>query len=251
MSARRLFITASALMLGSFLFSPVALADDEDDVSYDENRRPHHFEGSLRLGVLERATTGTIAAYGYDVATVPTVGADLRWLSPFGCGPCAMMHGVHVGFTYAGGPTFGIDREVAFRNYLIDAAYAFRIRAPCLSSRNRQIVFTGAAGLSGMMADAGLGDTTADHADRANERASLASRYDHVALGWRVGVDAEAHFRAFVLGIGVDMRQLWGVDTELARTTMMGATLRIGFDATFSRRRPAPRSNNDVVLVAE
>ena len=72
-----------------------------------------------------------------------------------------------------------------------------------------------------------------------------------MALGWRLGFDAEAHFRSFILGIGVDMRQLWGVDTELARTTTMGATLRIGFDAPIRRSPPPSRGASGDVLVAE
>lgn len=244
MFARRVIITASALLLGPLLNTSLACADDE------ESRRPLHLEMSARIGVMERATTGTIPAYGYDVNTVPTAGVDLRWFTPWGCSYCDMMHGVHVGFTYAGGSTFGVGRESDYRDYFVDAAYAFRIRAPCLSSRDRTIVLTGTAGFSGRMADAGLGDTPTDNTDRWNERSALASRYDHVALGWRLGFDAEAHFRSFILGIGVDMRQLWGVDTELARTTTMGATLRIGFDAPIRRGPPPSRggSSGDVLV---
>lgn len=54
--------------------------------------------------------------------------------------------------------------------------------------------------------------------------------YDHVALGWHFGADLEVVFDKTLLGFGVDLRDLRGLDTDQARTFLLGANLRVGLD---------------------
>ena len=89
---------------------------------------------------------------------------------------------------------------------------------------------TGTVGVSGQIADAGLGDVAAAETAGLNERTLAGQRYDHVALGWHFGADLEVVFDKTLVGFGVDLRDLRGLDTDQARTFLLGANLRVGLD---------------------
>lgn len=217
----------------------LAVDRDEDDWSY-ERRRATWLEVNARAGVLSRAVTGTPVGYGHDAQGTPAFGADVRLLfHAFDCGSCAFHHGPALGFTWAPGPDFGTTDRYAWRHYVGDAAYAMRMEFPCMRGPGRRVFFTGLAGVSGAWADAGTG--SADENDRArwNDRTQLADAGDHLALGWRLGANLDVHFRRLLVGVGFDLRQLYGVDTDHAQTMMLGAQLRLGFDAGFGGRRVA------------
>ena len=63
-----------------------------------------------------------------------------------------------------------------------------------------------------------------------NERSGYAARYDHAAMGWRVGGAMDVTFGRMLVGVALDLRDLYGLDTELRRTTVMGASIRVGAD---------------------
>ena len=56
-------------------------------------------------------------------------------------------------------------------------------------------------------------------------------------LGWRLGVDLALHLGNFFVGVGLGLRQLFGVETPLARTWVTDLGLRIGGRIDFSDER--------------
>jgi hypothetical protein len=205
----------------------VTLAVERND-SYRNERRPSLvLAGSF--GVLHHATTGTAPTDGYDTASAPSLGATARLLFPLhGC-PC-LWHGVELNYAWASGTRFGIDRDAAWTQHNMDASYAVRTELPCLRRGDRRWWVTAAAGLAVRVANAGLGDRATDDTERLNERTLNATRYDHTAMGWRVGGELSVTFGRMLVGVALDLRDLYGIDTELRRTTVMGAALRIGGD---------------------
>src|SRR5262249_19974403 len=124
-----------------------------DSPAVDPRHRAHLTAG-LNLGALGRAVTGTIPAFGYDSGVAPSVGVDVGLLAPaFNCG-CDIHHGGVLGFTHAGGRTFGLTTDFAYRQYLVDTAYTMRIELPCLSRDGREVFASGFVGISGQWADA-------------------------------------------------------------------------------------------------
>ena len=191
-----------------------------------------HLTVTGQLGALDRSTTGTLVGYGYDASVTPSAGVNVQLLFPVeGC-HCAS-HGLDLGFSYAAGPTFGAFHEAAFRHHLFDAAYAWRWDLPCLRRQNRRALLTARVGVAGTWADAGLGDVSRDDVSRANERMLAASRDDHFAVGWRLGGAMDFAFDDAVVGFGLDLRELYGVGTDLSRTFMLGANVRVGADFGF------------------
>jgi hypothetical protein len=181
------------------------------------------------FGALSHATTGTVANYGYDSATAPSLGLSARLLFPMpGCRFLA--HGVELNYQGAAGPSFGLAHGAAFTQHLADASYAMRVELPCLRRGDRRWWITGTLGLSVRIADAGTGDRALDDGSAMNERGAFANRYDHAAMGWRLGGAMDVTFGRVLVGVALDLRDLYGIDTELRRTTMMGASLRFGAD---------------------
>jgi hypothetical protein len=195
-------------------------------------------EFSPRFGVASRAVTGTGSGFGYGAQGTPTMGADLRLLfHAFDCGNCGFHHGVALGFTWMPGPDFGASDRYAWRHYVGDVAYAMRIEFPCMRGSGRQVFLTGLLGATGAWADAGTGTAPEGDSDRWNERVRFASQGDHVALGWRFGANLDLHLRRFLVGVGVDIRQMFGVESDHAQTFMLGAQLRLGFDVALGPTR--------------
>ncbi len=218
----------------------VTLAVLRDDWGYDARHRPY-LEVNTHMGVLSRAVTGTPPGYGHDAQATPTLGADVRLLfHAFDCGSCAFHHGPALGFTWAPGPDLGTTDRYAWRHYIGDVAYAMRMEFPCMRRPGRRVFLTGVLGVSGAWADAGTG--SADEGDRSrwNDRAALADRGDHFALGWRLGANLDMHLNSLLLGFGFDLRQLYGVDTDHAQTFMLGAQIRVGFDVGLGGRSRYP-----------
>lgn len=201
--------------------------------------RGPRLELTTGFGVLGRGTTGTIANYGYDAGAAPTVRGNVRvFFAPdFDCN-CEPRHGFDLGFVHAGGPSFGLLGEYAYRQYVFDAAYAFHIKLPCMSNEHRQVTLTGLAGLTGFWADAGLGDVSRDETANLNARMFAQTNYDHAALGWRFGTALDVRFGAFVLGVEVNLRDLYGIGGGHARSFLMEAGLRVGAQIPLT---PAPR----------
>jgi len=197
-------------------------------------RRPanpqHRIVLAAGLGVLDHATTGTLADYGYDRGSAPSVSLNARWLSRIDGCSCAMGHGVDVQATMSRGPSFGLLHGAAYTQYLGDVAYAFRVELPCLRSGTRRIYTTGMAGMAVLVSDAGTGDASPDDTSRWNERTLAASAYDRVALGWRIGGSFDITWSRTLVGIGLDLRNLYAVSGDQARTLLLSASLRVGFD---------------------
>jgi hypothetical protein len=181
------------------------------------------------FGALAHATTGTVARYGYDSATAPALGVSARLLFPMpGCR--CLAHGVELNYQGASGPDFGLGHGAAFTQHIADASYAVRVELPCLRRGDRRWWVTGSLGLSMRIADAGTGDRPLDDGALLNERSGYAARYDHAAMGWRVGGAMDVTFGRMLVGVALDLRDLYGLDTELRRTTVMGASIRVGAD---------------------
>ncbi len=190
----------------------------------------HRLVIAAGLGVLDHATTGTIADYGYDRGSAPAVSLNARWLARIrGCS-CAMGHGVDVQATMSRGPTFGLLHGAAYTQYLGDVAYAFRVELPCLRRGSRRIYTTGMAGMSVLVSDAGTGDLPFGNTTHWNERSLAASSYDRVALGWRLGGTFDVTWGHTLVGVGLDLRNLYAVSGDQARTLLLSASLRFGFD---------------------
>lgn len=226
-----LVLVASSVLLA---FAPDAFAQPLEHIHVEPavlRERPRGPELLLSgsFGALHHATTGTIAAYGYDTATAPSLGVNARLLFPIPMCRC-LSHGVDLNYAYAAGPDLRVGREAAYVQHTIDASYAARTELPCMRRGDRRWWVTGTLGVSVRVADAGLGDVSRDDVSRLNERTSLSSRYDHVAVGWRLGGAMEVTFSRFLIGVALDLRDLYGVDTEQRRTMLFGAAIRVGGD---------------------
>jgi hypothetical protein len=188
-----------------------------------------HLTVAGTFGVLDQATTGTVPGYGYDHGAAMSLGLDARLVFPLqGCR--CMTHGVDASVLWTRGAALGASGESAWERGIVDLGYAFRVELPCLRRGTRRWWVTGTVGVSGQLADAGLGDVPATETAGLNERTAASQRYDHVALGWHFGASMEVVFDKTLVGFGVDLRDLRGIDTEQARTFLLGANLRVGFD---------------------
>ena len=200
-----------------------------DTEEYREPTRSTKLELVANFGVLDRATSGTGSNYRYDQNATAVGGVDVRLLFPaFDCG-CDLAHGAQLGVSGSGGTALGFgDLDTsAFRHIIIDAGYIFRTELPCMASGNRRWFVTGTLGLTTLVADAGLGSGVANDVDR-NVREAAAEAYDHVALGWHFGAVMDVHFGALILGFGFDLREAYGIGTELSRTFALSGSLRLG-----------------------
>lgn len=190
--------------------------------------RPH-LTLAATFGALDQATTGTLPAYGYDRSAAMSLGFNARLVFPLqGCR--CMTHGVDANVLWTDGTTLGAGGESAWTRGIVDLGYAFRVELPCMRSGTRRWWVTGTVGMSGQLADAGLGDVASTDSAGLNERTAAGGRYDHVALGWHFGASMEVVFDKTLVGFGVDLRDLRGIDTDQARTFLLGANLRVGLD---------------------
>jgi hypothetical protein len=188
-----------------------------------------HFTLAATFGALDQGTTGTLAAYGYDHGTAMSLGVNARLVFPLqGCR--CMTHGVDAGVLWTDGTTLGAGGQSAWTRGIVDLGYAFRVELPCMRSGTRRWWVTGTLGWSGQLADAGLGDVPAGETAGLNERTVASQRYDHLAMGWHLGASMEVVFDKALVGFGVDLRDLRGLDSDQARTFLLGANLRVGVD---------------------
>ena len=213
-----------------------------------ERDNDHHLIIAAQSMAIDRGTTGTPAGYGYDSDVASGAGIDVRALVPAGCSEC-MTHGLALGYTYSAGPTFGTLTDAAFRIHLVDAGYALRWELPCMRRRNRHVSLTGLLGVAWMYARPGSGDVAYGDAESMSARLPSVATLEHVALGWRLGASFDATFGGFLMGVGLDIRELYGIDTQASRTFMVSFVGRVGFDISWSRRHyPDPRESPNWAL---
>ncbi|MEM9066977.1 MAG: hypothetical protein AAGE52_00685 [Myxococcota bacterium] len=188
-------------------------------------------ELSAGIGVLGHNTTGVgdpLLDYGYDREAGPVADAKLRFV--FGSNRY-FRHGVTFRGGVQRGRAFGRD-GFGYRWGFADVGYSFRTILPCMSSQDRRIYAAATLGISGAHADAGTG--RGEMGTDANLRRAASDEFDHWALGWVLGGEIEVHFKHFLIGLDIDMRRLYGLDTAQDRTMLSSAVLRlgIGFDFT-------------------
>lgn len=192
-------------------------------------REQPHLTLAATFGALDQATTGTLPAYGYDHGAAMSLGLNTRLVFPLeGCR--CMTHGVDANVLWTNGTALGAGGNSAWERGIIDLGYAFRVELPCMRHGTRRWWVTGTLGVTGQLADAGLGDVSAAETAGLNERTAASARYDHLALGWHFGASMEVVFDKTLVGFGVDLRDLRGLDTDQARTFLLGANLRVGLD---------------------
>lgn len=192
-------------------------------------------EITLGVGIADRGTTGTgsLLGLGYDQSTGPITTLDVRlFVDESGSTARYFRHGPVVRASYFAGPNLGID-GAAFTNIPIDLGYSGRLELPCLADGDRHIFLQGFLAVTGLYANAGRGDHPVEP-NSATELATIeASRtLDHAGLGGALGVGIDVHFGAFSLGLGVDLRQYFGIETTVARDLVWSGTLRVGVDLT-------------------
>ncbi len=230
MGARSCAVGIAALFVGAALLVGAPRARAQDVEEWHEPSHGPKLELVATFGVLDRATTGTSPDHGYGQNATALGGVDVRLLLPlFDNCSCEIGHGAQLGVSGSGGTAlgFGDVDSSAFRHVIIDAGYVFRTELPCMASGSRRWFVTGTLGVTTLVADAGLGSGVVDDADR-NVRESAASAYDHVAFGWRLGAVMDVHFGALIAGFGFDLREAYGISTNLERTFALSGILRLG-----------------------
>lgn len=214
---RRTTGAALAAMIAT-LATTTAAADDLVDL-----------ELTVPIAVADRSATGTgdaLAGYGYDDQTGLLTGGELR-LYTRGFGRYLRV-GVMGGAQHHAGPLLGLVDGHAFRTTLVDAGIAVRTLFPCMSDASTRWHLSAALAMTGVHADAGEGVGGVPNGDWAAERAEASRRLDHAGLGWRLAVDLSVHLSNFVVGLGLGVRQYFGIDAPVSRGWIMDAGLRIG-----------------------
>lgn len=216
--ARRTTMAALAGLLAT-LATATAAADDE----------LVDLELTVPIAVADRSATGTgsdLAGYGYDDQTGLLTGGELR-LYTTGFNRYFRI-GIVGGAQQHAGPLLGLVDGYAFRTTMVDAGVAVRTLFPCMSSASTRWHLSGVLAMTGVHADAGEGVGGVPNGDRQTER-TLASRgLDHAGLGWRLAVDLSVHLSNFIVGLGLGVRQYFGIDAPVSRGWIMDVGLRIG-----------------------
>ena len=187
-------------------------------------------ELTLGIGVMGHTTARPpIDGYGYDRDPGPAADAALRLL--FGQNQY-FRHGVTMRAVYFAGRQFGANGH-GFRFGLADLTYTVRTLLPCISQRDGvRFYAAGSIGVTGGWVDAGSGrgPMNADYVVRQN----AAERLDHATLGWTAGATGEMHYGKLLVGVSIDLRRLWGIDTSVGSSWVRSMSLRVGyrFDAT-------------------
>lgn len=220
LAAMMLTTTLAAMMLTS--------TASAQEVTLLDTRSPKRLTG-LELwggvGVAGHNTTGVGAPldeYGYARSPGPGAEAGLRML--FGTNRY-FRHGLTLRGTYQAGRRFGRD-GYGFRFGLADAGYTFRTNLPCMSDGKRQFYAGGTLGVTGGYADAGTGRGPMDVNE--NARNSASTTLDHVALGWVLGGHIDVHYGPMLVGLSIDLRRLYGLETSADRHMVSSAMLRAG-----------------------
>lgn len=222
--------TTTLALLAALTFPAASAAADDDLVD---------LEISVPVAVAERSTTGTgeaLAGYGYDAQSGLLTGLELRLYT--GGMNRYLRIGVVAGAQQHAGPMLGVDgNDFAFRSTLVDAGITARTVFPCMSSSDVRWHLSGLLAVTGMMADAGTGVGGEPNGPEEEDRTRAAAELDHAALGWRLGVDLAIHFGNFLVGVGLGVRQLFGIETPLARTWVTDLGLRLGGRIDFTDAR--------------
>lgn len=204
------------------------------------------FELTLGIGVMGRNSTGPLLQdHGY--AREPGPGADVAFRFLFGSNRY-FRHGFTARGVFFAGRGFGRDGH-AFRLGLADLTYTVRTLMPCISSRDGVRFYgSGSLGVTGGYADAGTGRGPMN--DDIVARETAARELDHGLLGFVLGGTAEMHYGKLLVGISVDLRRLWGLDSPVRDSWVRSGTLRVGYrwDATDAPENP-PEPSHGVVLL--
>lgn len=195
-------------------------------------------EVAVPIAIADRATTGTddeLHGYGYDDQTGLMSGLEMR-LYTSGMNRYLRL-GVIAGAQHHAGPAFGLAGGHAFRTTLFDAGITARTVFPCMSSDEVRWHLSGLLAMSGMYADAGTGVGAQPNGPDEDARAAAARELDHAGLGWRLAVDLSIHFDHFLVGLGMGVRQMFGIDTVASRTWVADIGLRLGGRIDFTDAR--------------
>ena len=189
----------------------------------------HDLELTVPVALMDRsaAMPGTIGGYGYESETGLASGLETRLF--FGDRGDDVFHlGVMLGAQHHAGPLFGLVDGHAFRTTVIDAGLTARVLFPCMSRGDVKWRLGGVLALVGAHSDAGTGVGGEDEGPDANARTAASATLDHGGLGWRLAFDLSWHIESFVAGVGLGVRQYFGIDTPVSRVWMMDLGLRIG-----------------------
>lgn len=225
---RALKIPTVALLCWGAMSATAAADDDLVDL-----------ELTVPVAIADRSATGTgddVAGYGYDAQTGLLTGGELR-LYTEGFNRYLRL-GAVVGAQHHAGPALGLADGYAFRTTIVDAGVALRTIFPCMSDRSTRWHLAAVVGMSGIHADAGEGVGGDPNGDRYAERRDAAERLDHAGLGWRLALDLSVHLESFIVGLGLGVRQYFGIDAPVARGLIMDVGLRIGGRIDFGDHDP-------------
>jgi len=197
-------------------------------------------ELTIPVAIADRSATGTgeeLAGFGYDAQTGLITGGELR-LYTEGFNRYLRL-GVVAGAQHHAGPALGLrGDDHAFRTTMVDAGVAVRTVFPCMSDRSTRWHLSGVLGMTGVYADAGEGVGGDPNGDRVAERREASERLDHAGLGWRLALDLSVHLESFIVGLGLGVRQYFGIDAPVARGLIMDVGLRIGGRIDFGDHDP-------------
>jgi len=180
------------------------------------------------FGFVDRSTTGiggSLLGRGYDASAGSIAGAQLRVFFPimgrtFG-------HGFDMRYSRSAGPTLGAD-GYALGLHMLDLGYTMRFEGRCMRSDTARWFFSGTLGLSGYDAQTGPGDGADQWPAQFKGQTGA---FDHQALGWLLSVNMDAHLEEFIVGVGLNLRQHFGIsDSPVQRNFMLSLVLRLGFD---------------------
>ena len=208
----------SAALLVSFLGAPAAADDGLVDL-----------ELTIPIALADRSVTGTgedLAGYGYDDQSGLLTGGELR-LYTAGFNRYLRI-GVVAGAQQHAGPALGLEGGYAFRTTMVDAGVSVRTSFPCMSDSSTRWHLSGVLAMTGVHAEAGEGVGGEENGDRYSERRAAADTLDHAGLGWRLGLDLSVHLSNFIVGLGLGVRQYFGIDAPISRGWIMDVGLRIG-----------------------
>ncbi len=203
----------------------------------------HDLELTLPIGVVDRSTAGALdapAGYGYDNTSGTLAGLEGRLF--FGQRDDYFHLGVMMGAQQQAGALLGLVDGYAFRTTVMEAGLTARVLFPCMSRGDVKWRLGGVLALVGVHSDAGMGVGGRDNGPDFEERAAASAALDHAGLGWRLAFDLSWHVGPFLAGIGLGVRQYFGIDSPISRVWMMDAGLRIGarFDL-FAEPQPVDR----------
>lgn len=190
-------------------------------------------EVTLGAGIGDRSSTGVgdpLLGMGYDQSFGPQGALDVRlfveddeW--------AYVRHGMVARAAYTAGPSIGVE-GAAFRDTIVDLGYGGRAAFPCMRRGDFSMHLGGYLAITGLVADADRGDRYRPNTD--TQTAEAARTLDHAGLGGALGLSLDVHLASFVIGIGLDVHQWFGIDTLVARDLLLTSQLRIGGEIPIS-----------------